>query len=374
MKTIRTSFAGMLLCAAVTTVLAEPGSQGSATLAWNRVALETIERAKPTQHQTVRLLAHLSLAQYAAIVQAPHSESAASVVGSASQRVIAGLFPMQAEYVAQQARAIGIEDSAFGQRIGDRILVHAGDDGFARPWAGRLPAAPGAWTSLAVPPAPPAYPGIGGMRTFVIDRGNAFRPGEPPALDSARFDADLDELRRITREPSEEAKHLARFYDMTTGTMAGGYWNEEAAKSIRRSGFDERRAAIVLATLNTAMMDALVACHDAKYAYWVPRPSQVDPSIRPIIGVPNHPSYPSNHSCLSTAAGRVLAHFFPADASRFARTASDAGRSRILAGIHYRFDVEAGETIGEQVAAAAIARHTEMLARLTGTVVGDSRR
>lgn len=81
-----------------------------------------------------------------------------------------------------------------------------------------------------------------------------------------------------------------------------------------------------------------------------------------------------NHGCLSTAAGRVLGHVFPADADRFTRTAADAGRSRIVAGIHYPFDVEAGEAIGERVAAAAITRHPDMLARLTATVVGDSGR
>jgi len=122
------------------------------------------------------------------------------------------------------------------------------------------------------------------------------------------------------------------------------------------------------------MMDALVACHDAKYVYWIPRPSQVDPSIRPLIGVPNHPSFPSNHACLSTAAGRVLAHFFARESGRFAHAASEAGRSRIVAGIHYRFDVEAAEVIGERVAAAAITRHMEMLARLTGTTVGQLHR
>jgi membrane-associated phospholipid phosphatase len=43
--------------------------------------------------------------------------------------------------------------------------------------------------------------------------------------------------------------------------------------------------------------------------------------------------------------------------------AGEAGESRIYAGIHYRFDVDAGSEIGRQVAAAAAARHRDMLAR-----------
>jgi hypothetical protein len=97
----------------------------------------------------------------------------------------------------------------------------------------------------------------------------------------------------------------------------------------------------------------------------MPRPSQADPAIKPLIGVPNHPSYPSNHACVSTSAGLVLAHFFPQARSDLQATASEAGLSRIYAGIHYRFDVEAGEEIGRKVAAEAIARHSQMLSKWT---------
>ncbi|MNC94137.1 hypothetical protein D3C83_109180 [compost metagenome] len=45
--------------------------------------------------------------------------------------------------------------------------------------------------------------------------------------------------------------------------------------------------------------------------------------------------------------------------------ATEAGVSRIYAGLHYRFDVEAGEDIGRKVANVAIARHAQMLAKWT---------
>lgn len=377
MTYFRNSVLGALICGWSALAIAQPAvtpTHRSAVLDWNEVALRAIEQAKPNQHQAVRMLAQLTLAQYAVIAQAAADEPLASAIGTASAQVIGSMFPSQGDFVVRQGRALQIEDSGFGRRVAQRILAHAQSDGFALPWSGSLPSGADAWSSRSTPPAPPAYPAIGGMRTFVIERGDASRPSAPPALGSERFNADLEELRRLGSAPTEEARRLAVFFDMTTGTMAGGYWNAEAAKSLRASGAGEEHSALVLATLNMAMMDALIACHDAKYVYWVPRPSQVDPSIQPLIGVPNHPSFPSNHACLSTAAGRVLAHFFPAESDRFARNASDAGRSRILGGIHYRFDVEAGEVIGERVAAAAITRHRQTLARLTGTVIGDSRR
>jgi len=84
------------------------------------------------------------------------------------------------------------------------------------------------------------------------------------------------------------------------------------------------------------------ACHDAKYTYWMIGPSQADPDIKTAIGLPNHPSYPSNHACLSGTAAVVLANEFPAERAQLERQADDATVSRYSAGLHYRFDGDSG--------------------------------
>ena len=76
--------------------------------------------------------------------------------------------------------------------------------------------------------------------------------------------------------------------------------------------------------------------HESKYVYWVPRPTQVDPQITLAIGVPNHPSYPSNHACISGAIARVLDTQFPDEHGLYWSMARQAAESRILGGIHYR--------------------------------------
>lgn len=340
----------------------------SQALTWNRIALQAVERAKPTQHQTVRLLAQLSLAQHVVATEAA-SGDAGEAMATASMRVIAALLPGQAAFAQERHREQQPSENERGVRIAESVLAEAARDGFAQTWNGQAPQASHAWRSLANPPAPPAYPAIGSMRTFFVETASALRASPPPDAGSARFSDDLAEVRRHAAAPTPETTRLAKFYDMTTGTLAGGFWNERAAELIRAGGADERRATTVLATVNAAMMDALVACHDSKYAYWVPRPSQVDPSIKPIIGVPNHPSYPSNHACLSTAAAKVLAHFFPNERERLEAIGAEAGASRIYAGIHYRFDVEAGAAIGRKAAATAVVRHADMLARRTRTLL-----
>jgi len=45
---------------------------------------------------------------------------------------------------------------------------------------------------------------------------------------------------------------------------------------------------------------------------------------------------------------------FPSERPRLEAYISTAGLSRMYAGLHYRFDVEAGEAIGRQAAALAL--------------------
>jgi membrane-associated phospholipid phosphatase len=105
-----------------------------------------------------------------------------------------------------------------------------------------------------------------------------------------------------------------------------------------------------------ATMDANIACHDAKYTYWLIRPYRADPAIITAIARPPHPSYPSDHACASGTSAYVLGGLFPADAERLAALADQAGESRLYAGIHYRFDKDAGLHIARQVAALALQR------------------
>jgi membrane-associated phospholipid phosphatase len=103
-----------------------------------------------------------------------------------------------------------------------------------------------------------------------------------------------------------------------------------------------------------AAMDALIACHDGKYTYWFIRPFQADPAITTPIGRPNHPSYPSNHACVSGTIAYVLGGLLPSEAEQLAAQADQAAESRLYAGIHYRFDKDAGLELARHVSAVAL--------------------
>ena len=85
---------------------------------------------------------------------------------------------------------------------------------------------------------------------------------------------------------------------------------------------------------NAATFDAQIACFDTKFAYWFIRPSQADPAITLPIGLPNHPSYPSPHACITSALLTVLADALPGETTYLMEQVELAGLSRVYAGIH----------------------------------------
>ena len=87
-----------------------------------------------------------------------------------------------------------------------------------------------------------------------------------------------------------------------------------------------------------------------------PRPSQVDPSIKTLTGLPNFPSYTSGHSTFSGAAATVLGHLLPAKAETFNAMAEEASISRLYGAIHYRSDCEQGLKCGQRVGGFAVER------------------
>jgi PAP2 superfamily len=160
---------------------------------------------------------------------------------------------------------------------------------------------------------------------------------------------------------NSRAKREAYYWAITSLPK---YWNEMASLKLFEHKLDRNspQAARVYAVLSTAYYDSLVACWDAKYAYWGMRPFQFDPEFKSILTTPNFPGYPSGHAMLSGTAAVVLSYLFPADSEFFNKQAEDAAASRLLGGVHFRIDNEVGLTLGRSVASVAIER-----ARLDGS-------
>jgi hypothetical protein len=307
-----------------------------------------------------------ALSTAAPVPNSPSYPSEHAVVAAAASAVLGHLFPNdRAHFEAKAAEAgqamliAGLNYPSdvqagyeLGQAVAARVIERAKTDGSSAKWTGSVPVGPGLWNGTS-----PALPLAGSWKTWVLSSGSELRPGPPPAYDSPQIAAELEELRAYQRTPQSNSE--ASFWEYGAG---GGhlywYWNEMLARKVLEYGLIDNppRAARAFLLPNIALYDSGVACWDAKYAYWAMRPSQLDPSFKPLFTTPNHPSYPSAHSCFSQSVSATMAYLFPRDTGRFYNLAERASESRIWAGIHFRSDVQVGRDLGWAVGQRVIAR------------------
>ncbi len=290
-------------------------------------------------------------------------EAQRGAVAGASAQVLSFFFPAAAATLEQLVETEGnatpgnvhpqfTRGLATGRSAGDNMVARLKADHFTAPFTGTVPVGPGLW----IPNGPPAGATLGGVTPYFLTSGNQFRPAPPPAFGSAAYLTDLHEIRALSdgRTPAQLA--IALYWNFPTGTFTPpGYWDLAASNYIVSHALDERAATRTFALTTAAMMDGFIGCFDAKYTYWMIRPPEADPGIKTTFPVPNHPSYPSAHSCASAAAATVLASVFPDRTTELDGWVTEAGLSRMYAGIHYRFDITAGRNLGVSVGHWALA-------------------
>jgi membrane-associated phospholipid phosphatase len=322
-----------------------------------------------------RMYAYLSLAQFRAAEAAeavrPHPPTAGAI-GAASATVLASFFPADAAEIeaALDAQAAATPwpgakhqdfaaGEALGRSIGSQVLVYAQGDrvGLANP--GLPPVGDGYWIAGAV-----VARGNYKARPFFLASDDEFLPPPPPAFGSQAFLDGLAEVKSIASNRTAEQVAIANYWNVNQSPRSNAAVVNLAVELIRSHRVKETRAARILFLMNAASFDAIIGCFGAKYAYWFIRPPQADPTITTVFPTPPHPSYPSAHSCVSGATTGVLALEFPDEATRLEGVAIEASLSRLYAGIHYRFDMEAGLALGRAVAAKAVASDLDAVAVL----------
>jgi membrane-associated phospholipid phosphatase len=164
-------------------------------------------------------------------------------------------------------------------------------------------------------------------------------------------------VKYYSQNPTRERIRIVHFWADGVGTYTPpGHWNAIAADEFVKLNWSEVRWARAMALLNMSLMDAAIACWDAKYFYYNPRPSQMDPNIKTMTGVPNFPAYVSGHSTFSGAAAEILGHLVPSQKVKFDAMAQEASLSRLYGAIHYKSDCTVGLSVGKKVGEFAIKR------------------
>jgi hypothetical protein len=339
-----------------------------------------------------RMFAALSVAQYRAILAVDQQlgpegtlpdqgfgaggrslyEARRGAVSGASAEVLSFLFPAAAAALEEQVEADATLNKgkihpsfarglATGRATGDAMIDHLQNDGFSDPFTGTIPVGEGFW--IPAPNVPPGGANLGGVTPYLVNSTSQFRSADPPSFGSPQFNTDLEEVRAIAANRTPQQVAIAQFWATAgAGSTPFGYSAQVAADYIEEASLNERAATQVFALMHAAQFDAQLTCFETKYHYFVIRPSQVPPgnSIVTPPGLPNYPAYPSGHACLMSSGARVLEHFFPAKTTELESNVTEAGLSRIYAGIHYRFDITASWVLGRAVSDWAIS-HQEAL-------------
>ena len=311
----------------------------------------------------------------------PAYPSEDAVLSGVTVEMLKVLFPAAVEEITQRAAEqrnaalwsgkAAASDIAAGLALGKSVaagfVARAGGDGMRTAggtptlWQalrdsavarGEMP-----WLSQESPPRPPMLPNFGLVQTWLMTptEVTAERPPAPPSTSSPQMQQELAEVKRTVDHLSGAQLAIAYKWNDGAGTYAPpGHWNDIAAEYIRDAQMSEVRAARAFALLNMAMHDAAVGCWGVKFLYFNPRPVQMDPSIKTVIGLPNFPAYPSGHSTYSSAAALVLSYLFPQGAGAFDTMKEEASMSRLYGGIHYRSDIERGKEHGGRIGGYAV--------------------
>ena len=285
---------------------------------------------------------------------------------------------------------------AAGTAAAEAMINARKDDGRFGPSQFMANPNPGYWDpvapngTLALDPAP----WVGGVEPFLMQSSSQFRSPAPPALTSAAYAADLNEVKAIggdgvitpsTRTPNET--YVAKWWQ--SNPMVS--WNDVARQLITRNHLDAPDAARLLAMENLAAADAAINTWNNKYHFSFWRPFQAirraaddgnaatspDLTWTPLISAP-YPDYTSGHMGLDGSHTTVLRMFFGNDpaggyqitsafvnpggpATRtftsFSQAVDEIVEARIWAGLHFRTADVQGLQLGTNVADYAAANY-----------------
>lgn len=358
---------------------------------------------------------------YSYSARAPRDSSAEAAVAAAARGVlVSALAGLPAPFVDGSAPAIaGVEldyaealaalpadgsteaGVAVGQAAAAAILADRADDGSDTPrFVVDYPqgTAPGEWRFT--PGAALAFaPGWGDVEPFALRDSSRYRSGRPYDVESRRYAADLEEVRRLGGDGvttptlrTPEQTQVAHFWWESSPMM----WNRIARTVSVDREIDLWEQARLFALLNVSLADGYIASFDTKYSdpFWRPVTAireagsdgnprtTADPTWTPLEATPPIPEYDSAHAVEGGAAAAVLAGFFGTDRiefsacsltlpaggtctdtdpvlrhyDSFSQAARENAESRIYIGFHFRYAVETGTRHGERIGASVVRR------------------
>jgi hypothetical protein len=382
----------------------DPG-QPDQVIQWNRTLLQILQTpgAQPATIHPTRSMAIVHLAIYDAVnaikgghapylvSHAPRSASPEAAAAAAAHATMLSLFPNQQSVIdakfqdslSQIGRGAHVRRGIrVGEDAANAILAARADDGSnATPPEFVPQSGPGEYQLTPPNFQQPVFTHWPDVRPFALETADQFRPPPPPAVTSARYTTDFDEIKSLgedsstTRSP--EQTDIGRFWG---AAPVQNVWNQIAQTAGLSFDNSLEQNARLFALLDTSLADGVIALYDSKYAYHRWRPVTAvraadddgnadtagDPNWTPLAVTALDPSYAGAHAEISQSAATTLRDFFGTDRldfsltnpslpgvvrsfQSFSQAADEAAVSRIYAGQHFRYDEDAGQALGDQV-------------------------
>lgn len=402
-----------LVLVSLAALAAMPGAASADVVTdWNRTMVAALEADHTAPPPAARAAAIVQSSVFDAIngidhrytpvhvmPDAPRGASRDAAAAAAAHQALVTLFPMQAEMLNQQLADTLAQISSrrrhlcrsillglqWGQAVADDILGWRATDGYQAVLAPYVPApagTPGRWQlTPGAPPTAPLFRQFATMTPFALNSPDQFLPPPPPALTSARYARDFNEIKALGSATSTvrtaDQGQIAIFWQSDT---PAAMWNRVADDLVAQRGGSLLHNARMLALMNIALADATIAIWNAKNHYDAWRPvtaieqadldgnprTAPDTTWTPLLTTPAFQEYPAAHPGVSNAAATVLASFYGDDTS-FMITSPDPGggergfssfssavmqveNARVWAGFHFRTSCVTGARMGAEVA------------------------
>jgi hypothetical protein len=437
--------------------------RGNAVIAWNQAALEAVRRTRLGPPMVARAIHILHTAMYDAwaaydhravgtrlgdLLRRPPAERSEDAkreaVSVAAYHALADLFPTQRDLFEAVMDRLGYHPdaiggarspSAVGALAANAVLAFRHHDGSNQlgdlasgpyaDWTGYRPVnppdrlvEPNRWQPLRQPDGTVQRflaPHWGLVAPFALQAGWELRPAGPRLHPGRSYLFQAEEVLADSAGLTDGHKAIAEYWADEPGSETPpGHWCLHAREVSARDGHGLDEDVKLFFALSAALLDAGIACWDAKRAYDSVRPISAirflfagrevlawgGPGLgprrirgeewRPYLATPPFGEFPSGHATFSAAAAAVLARFTGSDrfgasatiragSSRvepgttpaadvvlswptFSDAADQAGRSRRYGGIHFKDGDLIGRALGGMVGARAWEAAAELFA------------
>ncbi|MBB5061534.1 hypothetical protein HDF16_006270 [Granulicella aggregans] len=379
---------------------------GDVVTEWNQHANACVLEAKIAPFAGTRAMAIVHTSMFDAInsiegrytpykfkISAPPGSSPEAAGVAAAHAALVSLFPEQ-KVALDKVYAASLRNIAegsgkltgitAGEEVASKVLALRASDGSDVGNTYRPTTTQGAYVSTSLPVGTQ----WGKVTPWVMESGSQFHPAPPPALGSAEWAADYNEIKELgakkgSRRTSEQTE-AARFWTITGPQSFDPIVRQLAAAPGRNLSQNARLFALV----EMAVADSYIAVFEAKYSFNFWRPVTAirngdidgndatarDPGWESLVDTPMHPEYPCAHCINSGAARAVLESEFGTGPIALTMTsptspgmmhkwptiadyAEEVSAARIYGGLHYRNSTVIGKAMGEKIGNLAVQKY-----------------